>query len=100
MAVKYTNIYHSKALQNVPISGIFGSKTNHLATLQSSKKIVTMRTSALETDAMNNKQSHQGKRPIVGEELANYLHFRNLKLQVFENKKNIFKIIFDIHCTR
>jgi hypothetical protein len=33
MAIKYTNIYHSKALQNLPKFGIFGLKTNHLATL-------------------------------------------------------------------
>jgi hypothetical protein len=28
---KYTNIYNSKALQNLPKFGIFGLKTNHLA---------------------------------------------------------------------
>jgi hypothetical protein len=33
MVIKYTNIYHSKALQNVPKFWIFGLKTNHLATL-------------------------------------------------------------------
>jgi hypothetical protein len=32
MVIKYTNIYHSKALQNVPIFGIFGLKINYLAT--------------------------------------------------------------------
>jgi hypothetical protein len=33
MVIKYTNIFLFKALQNLPKSGIFGSKTNHLATL-------------------------------------------------------------------
>jgi hypothetical protein len=33
MGIKYTNIHHSKALQNLPKFGIFGLKTNHLATL-------------------------------------------------------------------
>jgi hypothetical protein len=33
MVIKYSNIYHSKALQNLPKFGIFGLKTNHLATL-------------------------------------------------------------------
>jgi hypothetical protein len=33
MVMKYTNNYHSKALQNLPKCGLFGSKTNHLATL-------------------------------------------------------------------
>jgi hypothetical protein len=33
MIIKYTNIYRSKALQNLPKFGIFGWKTNHLATL-------------------------------------------------------------------
>jgi hypothetical protein len=33
MVIKYTNFYHSKALPNLPIFGIFGLKTNHLATL-------------------------------------------------------------------
>jgi hypothetical protein len=33
MVIKYTNIYHSKALQNLPKFGIFGLKTNHLAIL-------------------------------------------------------------------
>jgi hypothetical protein len=32
--VKYTNIFHSKALKNIPICiGIFGMKINHMATL-------------------------------------------------------------------
>jgi hypothetical protein len=36
MVIKYMyNIYHSKALQNLPKYGIFGLKTNHLATLLS-----------------------------------------------------------------
>jgi hypothetical protein len=33
MVITYTNIYHSKALQNLPKFGILGLKTNHLATL-------------------------------------------------------------------
>jgi hypothetical protein len=33
MVIKYTNIYHAKALQNLPKFRIFGLKTNHLATL-------------------------------------------------------------------
>jgi hypothetical protein len=33
MVITYNNIYHSKALQNLPKFGIFGLKTNHLATL-------------------------------------------------------------------
>jgi hypothetical protein len=37
MAIKYTNIYQSKALQNLPKIGIFGLKTNHLATLALAK---------------------------------------------------------------
>jgi hypothetical protein len=35
MAIKYTNIFHRKTLQNLPkleLIGIFGLKTNHLAT--------------------------------------------------------------------
>jgi hypothetical protein len=39
MVIKYTNIYHSEALQNLPKFGIFGFKTNHLATLSCAKKI-------------------------------------------------------------
>jgi hypothetical protein len=35
MVIKYTNIYHSKAFQNFTKIGIFGLKTNHLATLLS-----------------------------------------------------------------
>jgi hypothetical protein len=31
--MKYTNILHSKALQNLPKLGYFGLKINHLATL-------------------------------------------------------------------
>jgi hypothetical protein len=37
MAIKYTNIYHSKALQNLPKFWIFGLKTNHLATLNKTR---------------------------------------------------------------
>jgi hypothetical protein len=32
-ALRYTNIFHSKSLQNIPKFGIFGLKINHLATL-------------------------------------------------------------------
>jgi hypothetical protein len=47
LAIKYsngliiTNIYHSKALQNLPKFGIFGMKTSHLATLRERRKAVT-----------------------------------------------------------
>jgi hypothetical protein len=33
MAVKYTNIFHSKALQNIPKLVFWVVKINHLATL-------------------------------------------------------------------
>jgi hypothetical protein len=33
MIIKYTNIFHSKALQNIPKLGFFGMKIYHLATL-------------------------------------------------------------------
>jgi hypothetical protein len=33
MVIKYTNIFHSKAIQNLPKIGIFGLKINYLATL-------------------------------------------------------------------
>jgi hypothetical protein len=33
MVIKYTNIYHSKALRNLPKFGIISLKTNHLAAL-------------------------------------------------------------------
>jgi hypothetical protein len=33
MIIKYANIFHSKALQNLPNVGIFGLKIFHLATL-------------------------------------------------------------------
>jgi hypothetical protein len=33
MDIKYIKIFQSKALPNLPKFGIFGSKTNHLATL-------------------------------------------------------------------
>jgi hypothetical protein len=32
-AINYTNVFHFKTLQNLPKNGIFGLKTNHLATL-------------------------------------------------------------------
>jgi hypothetical protein len=35
IAIKSTNILYSKALQNLPKTGIFGKKTYHLATLLS-----------------------------------------------------------------
>jgi hypothetical protein len=38
MAVKYSNIFHCNTLQNLPKTGIFGSKICHLAT-QPSKKM-------------------------------------------------------------
>jgi hypothetical protein len=34
IAREYTNLFHSKALQNLPKLGFFGLKINHLATLQ------------------------------------------------------------------
>jgi hypothetical protein len=34
MVIKYPNIFHSKAHQNVPEFGIFGFKLYHLATLK------------------------------------------------------------------
>jgi hypothetical protein len=33
MTIKYTNIFHCKALQNLPKLGFFGLKIHHLATL-------------------------------------------------------------------
>jgi hypothetical protein len=33
MVIKYTNSFHSQALQNLPKFEIFGFKINHLATL-------------------------------------------------------------------
>jgi hypothetical protein len=33
MVIQYANIFHSKALQNIPKSDFFGTKINHLATL-------------------------------------------------------------------
>jgi hypothetical protein len=33
MVIKYTKIFHCKTRQNLPKIGIFGLKTNHLATL-------------------------------------------------------------------
>jgi hypothetical protein len=33
MAVKFTNIFHSKALPNIPKLGFLGLKINHLPTL-------------------------------------------------------------------
>jgi hypothetical protein len=33
MVIKYARIFHCKTLQNLPKIGIFGLKTNHLATL-------------------------------------------------------------------
>jgi hypothetical protein len=39
MTVKYTSIFHSKALKNLPKLGFFGLKTNRLATLFLAEKI-------------------------------------------------------------
>jgi hypothetical protein len=42
IAIKYINIYSCKTFQNLPKFGIFGLKTNHLATLtttETEKKI-------------------------------------------------------------
>jgi hypothetical protein len=36
--MKYIDIFPSKAVQKLPKFGIFGSKTNHLATLRSGRK--------------------------------------------------------------
>jgi hypothetical protein len=33
MVINYTNIFHYRALQNIPKFGVFGLKINHLATL-------------------------------------------------------------------
>jgi hypothetical protein len=40
MVIKYSNIFHSKAIQNLPKLqiGIFVLKTNHLATLKEAEK--------------------------------------------------------------
>jgi hypothetical protein len=40
MALEYINILQSKALKNLPNFGIFGLKTNHLATLVLGAKIL------------------------------------------------------------
>jgi hypothetical protein len=37
MAIKYTNIFHSKVLKNTPKLGFFGLKIYHLATLNGNK---------------------------------------------------------------
>jgi hypothetical protein len=39
MVIKYTKILHCKTLQNFPKIGIFGLKTNHLATLVDSPNV-------------------------------------------------------------
>jgi hypothetical protein len=36
MATKYSNLFHSEALQNLPKLEIFGMQINHLATLLAS----------------------------------------------------------------
>jgi hypothetical protein len=38
VAIKYSKIYQSKALENLPKLGFFGLKINHLATLDLSLK--------------------------------------------------------------
>jgi hypothetical protein len=43
MVIKYTNIYHSKALQHLPKFGIFGLRTNHLATLVTPDEVAAMK---------------------------------------------------------
>jgi hypothetical protein len=43
MAIKYINFFQSKALQNLPKIGIFGLKTNHLATLVVEFNIVPLK---------------------------------------------------------
>jgi hypothetical protein len=39
MAMKYTQIFHPKAFQNIPQIGIFGVKIQHLATLLLKEKV-------------------------------------------------------------
>jgi hypothetical protein len=39
MVIKYTKIYHSKSVKNLPKFGIFGLKTNRLATLFACQRI-------------------------------------------------------------
>jgi hypothetical protein len=39
MVIESTNIFHSKAHQNLPKLGFFGLKINHLATLLSPRKL-------------------------------------------------------------
>jgi hypothetical protein len=53
MVIKYTNIYHSNALQNIPKFGIFGLKINHLATL------ICTYTRATKMDEISSEHSRQ-----------------------------------------
>jgi hypothetical protein len=46
MAINYTYIFQSKALQNFPKLGFFGLKTNHLATLSMSSFLDGLSTDA------------------------------------------------------
>jgi hypothetical protein len=48
MAIKYSNIFHFKALQNFPQTGIFGLKIYHLATLLAERVVGMIRTSCAE----------------------------------------------------
>jgi hypothetical protein len=40
IAIRYTNIFQYKTLQNLPKNGIFGLKRNHLATLLHTSKYI------------------------------------------------------------
>jgi hypothetical protein len=46
MAIKYTNIFHCKTLQNLPKLGFFGLKICHLATPVSQRLAAMMRATA------------------------------------------------------
>jgi hypothetical protein len=52
MVIKYTSIYHSKALQNVPKLGFFGLKTNPLATLYLSRAFSILYVFSIETSEL------------------------------------------------
>jgi hypothetical protein len=54
MVIKYTNIYHSKAIKNLPKFGIFGLKTNHLATLVAPPSEQTSKAKALSSAVATN----------------------------------------------
>jgi hypothetical protein len=42
MAIKYTNLFNSKALRNLPKLGFFGMKIYHLATLGQTRSRLKM----------------------------------------------------------